>query len=97
MLLPSSYRMWGLLRRIMSTANAENTADSATYEPRIADVLVVKAMLARALPLPAEIIDRITDLAEYWPHTTTEWSRQDGRIAPLRVVEGSRDENVFLV
>ncbi|KXX73252.1 hypothetical protein MMYC01_209905 [Madurella mycetomatis] len=42
------------------------------YEPSITDVLVVKAMLSKALALPPEIVNTITDLAEYWPHTTAE-------------------------
>lgn len=29
-------------------------------------------MLTKALSLPPEITDKIIDLAEYWPHTTTE-------------------------
>ncbi|KAK0730317.1 hypothetical protein B0H67DRAFT_477457 [Lasiosphaeris hirsuta] len=45
-----------------------------TYEPSILDVLVVKAMLNKSLLLPPEIIDNIVDQAEYWPHTTTEFT-----------------------
>ncbi|SPQ19157.1 3df50d49-923d-4f53-bc19-79063e68e46e [Thermothielavioides terrestris] len=60
-----------------SNGDAENSASGAagaaasTYEPGIADVLVTKAMLRKALRLPPEIIGTIIDLAEYWPHTTT--------------------------
>ena len=63
------------------------------YEPSILDVLVVKAMLCKAWTLPVELVDTILDLAEYWPHTTSEW---EGR--PLPIYGGHADrENVFLV
>ncbi|KAH8885622.1 hypothetical protein GQ53DRAFT_750972 [Thozetella sp. PMI_491] len=42
------------------------------FEPTVADVMVVKAMVSKALNLPNEIVDTIVDLAEYWPHTTVE-------------------------
>ncbi|KAK3897791.1 hypothetical protein C8A05DRAFT_47704 [Staphylotrichum tortipilum] len=60
------------------------------HEPSIADVLVVKAMLTRALALPVEIVDAIADLAEYWPHSTVHASFQ-------RTVASHRSENVFLL
>jgi hypothetical protein len=50
---------------------APDTEGSVYYEPTVADVLVVKAMLTKGLSLPVEVIDTIVDLAEYWPHTTT--------------------------
>ncbi|KAB5547188.1 hypothetical protein GE09DRAFT_1130259 [Coniochaeta sp. 2T2.1] len=63
------------------------------HEPSILDVLVVKAMLAKACKLPVELVNTILDLAEYWPHTTSEWSG-----GPLSIFGGRGDrENVFLL
>lgn len=55
-----------------SNAAATSSAGGGRYDPSIVDVIVAKAMLTKALTLPPEIIDKIVDLAEYWPHTTTE-------------------------
>lgn len=67
--------------------------DVEPYEPSIIDVLIVKAMLNKALALPPELLNTIFDLAEYWPHSTTEWSG-----GPLSIYGGRRDrEDVFLV
>jgi hypothetical protein len=51
-------------------------------------------MLNKALNLPPELINAIVDLAEYWPHTTTEASFQ-----PPVVASGGLGlkENMFLV
>ncbi len=65
-------------------------AHETSHEPSIADVLVVKAMLTRALALPVEIVDAITDLAEYWPHSTVQASWQHN-------MASHRCENLFLV
>lgn len=54
----------------MSTTTG--SSGGSQYEPSVVDVIVVKAMLIKALGFPPEILDRIVDLAEYWPHTTTE-------------------------
>jgi hypothetical protein len=62
------------------------------YEPSILDVLVVKAMLNKALALPPELLNTIIDLAEYWPHSSTELS---GGL-PIFGGRGGR-EDVFLV
>lgn len=56
----------------MTGSQDTSTGTTSTYEPSVADVLVVKCMLTKSLNLPPEIIDTIADLAEYWPHTTTE-------------------------
>lgn len=78
-------------------ANKAAETESTAHEPTIADVLVVKAMLIKALNLPAELVDAIVDLAEYWPHTTTEASFDGG--VPVARGGGDRHgkENVFLV
>ncbi|KAK0628255.1 hypothetical protein B0T17DRAFT_491337 [Bombardia bombarda] len=55
-----------------SNSTSKEKAMAGTYEPTVIDVVVVKAMLTKALILPPEIVDSIVDLAEYWPHTTTE-------------------------
>ncbi|KAK1758671.1 hypothetical protein QBC47DRAFT_375442 [Echria macrotheca] len=47
---------------------------SDPYEPTIHDVLIVKAMLIKAMRLPPEIIDQVVEKAEYWPHTTVQLS-----------------------
>ena len=75
--------------------SAEASAVTPSYEPSIADVLVVKAMLNEAFALPPEIVYSIADFAEYWPHTRARLS-MDGLVAVAR--GSSRDrENVFLV
>ena len=63
------------------------------FEPGILDVLVVKAMLNKAFALPPELLDTIFDLADYWPHSSTQWSG-----GPLQIYGGRADrEDVFLV
>lgn len=49
---------------------------SEPYEPSIADVLVVKAMLTKGIckSLPRELVDLVLDYAEYWPHMTVHES-----------------------
>ena len=68
------YSIWtsGRMTTTGSDAAAHSVTQAPRHEPSIVDVIVVKAMLTKALSLPPEIIDRIVDLAEYWPHTTTE-------------------------
>lgn len=68
-----------ITRKLLSKTRPTNFANKMTspFKPSVADVLVVKAMLAQALlaessRLPPEIVDVIVDLAEYWPHTTAE-------------------------
>ncbi|OAA60388.1 hypothetical protein SPI_05512 [Niveomyces insectorum RCEF 264] len=73
-------------------------ADGA-YEPTVADVFVVKALLHRSGRLPLELVDAIVDLAGYWPHTTAEVNY--GSRNPL-VVRSDRlrplqHENCFLL
>lgn len=76
-------------------SSAGASTDSSSFEPSIADVLVIKSMLTKGLSLPPEIVDTITDLAECWPHTTTEASFQED---PTRTARGDTgQENVFLV
>lgn len=93
--------LWGSLpKRNEDTAEsssdsaAGDSAESSPFEPSIADVLVIKSMLIKGLSLPPEIVDTIADLAECWPHTTTEISFHDSTNA----ARGSTGpENVFLV
>lgn len=74
-------------------SNAVGREDVEPYEPSIVDVLVVKAMLNKVFALPPELLNTILDLAEYWPHTTTEWSG-----GPLSIYGGRPSrEDVFLV
>ncbi|KAK4144991.1 uncharacterized protein C8A04DRAFT_10967 [Dichotomopilus funicola] len=77
---------------------------SSPFEPTVADVLVVKAMLAKALlatssRLPPEIVDVIVDLAEYWPHTTAELNDSTiiARGNQLSGRSSGDGENVFLL
>ncbi|KAL1841056.1 hypothetical protein VTJ49DRAFT_7440 [Mycothermus thermophilus] len=67
---------------------AAATPDSP-YEPTVADVLVTKAMLSKALPL--EVVNIIIDLAEYWPHTTTVMTDASSARG------SSKHENVFVL
>lgn len=79
-------------------AAAETSGESPPFEPSVADVLVVKAMLTKALSLPPELVDAVVDIAEYWPHTTTE--RPDNGDDDHLVARGggsAGEENVFVV
>ena len=75
--------------------NASSTTMSEPYEPSIADVLVVKAMLTKGLckSPPRELVDLILDYAEYWPHMTVHESFGDQPVAMGR----SDRENRLLV
>lgn len=81
----------------------ETTGASATrpaHEPTIADVLVIKTMLNRSLRLPPEIIDTVVDLAEYWPHSSTEVPFNDGSVVARGNnihTQGTGQENSFIV
>ncbi len=68
------------------------------YEPTFSDVIVVKAMLSKALTVPAEIVDQIVDFAEYWPHTTAD-SGPANDINMYKIVRGGQAgaENELLV
>ncbi|AEO54578.1 hypothetical protein MYCTH_2297284 [Thermothelomyces thermophilus ATCC 42464] len=91
-----TYATW--TRKKMTTEST--TAAQGPYEPSVADVLVTKAMLCKALRLPPEIVDTIVDHAEYWPHTTTRVDYpNDSLIARGKNNFGNRSatENVFLL
>ncbi|KAK3362590.1 hypothetical protein B0T25DRAFT_524686 [Lasiosphaeria hispida] len=60
--------------RSSETAASTHQDSADTYEPSVLDVLIVKAMLNKSLLLPPEIVDNIVDQAEYWPHTTAEFT-----------------------
>lgn len=67
----------------------------APYQPSVLDVVVAKAMMVKALTLPLELVDRIMDLAEYWPHTS---ARLDYGAKPRAVARGSSSlEDAFLL
>ncbi|KAK3694233.1 hypothetical protein B0T22DRAFT_65038 [Podospora appendiculata] len=70
------------------------SSSESSYEPSVLDVLVVKAMMNRALGLPREVVDGIVDLAEYWPHTSTEVN-YGGTKAVRGAIAG--EENEFLL
>ncbi|KAK0632180.1 hypothetical protein B0T14DRAFT_444779 [Immersiella caudata] len=55
-----------------SSIEAAEKAHHTSYQPSIADVLVIKSMLTKGLHLPLELVESIVDQAEYWPRTTTE-------------------------
>ena len=80
----------------MDNTLQEPTDAPDSYEPIVLDVIVVKAMLNKATRLPPEIIDTVVDLAEYWPHTSTEII-YTGRPAIDRKDANSAVENQFLV
>ncbi|KAK0671186.1 hypothetical protein QBC41DRAFT_344855 [Cercophora samala] len=65
------------------------------YKPSITDVIVVKVMLVKGLQIPAELVDSIVELAEYWPHVTAEVTWGDER--PKQVWSGGSRENQFLL
>lgn len=87
--------MWELLNRLGIMSATDQNTNSSPYEPGITDVLVVKAMLSKALALPPEIVDSITDLAEYWPHTTAERTYDTDTDVMAR--GSGTAENVFMV
>ncbi|KAL8386778.1 hypothetical protein RB595_010398 [Gaeumannomyces hyphopodioides] len=65
------------------------------YQPSVLDVVVAKAMMAKALSLPLELVNRIMDFAEYWPHTSAQL---DYGAVPRAVARGSSArEDVFLL
>lgn len=43
----------------------------APYEPSPVDVLVIKAMLIKAIQLPGELVNNIVEFAEYFPCSRT--------------------------
>lgn len=80
------------------SSNSENTSSttmSEPYEPSIADVLVVKAMLTKGIckSLPRELVDLVLDYAEYWPHMTVHESFNNQCVARGR----SNRENRLIV
>ncbi len=79
--------------RVNPPVNPPANPPENLHEPSIADVLVVKAMLIKALSLPPEIVDSLIDLAEYWPHTTSGISFE----RPTTVAQGRIREDAFLV
>lgn len=76
------------------TTSPQNQA-SAQFEPLPVDVMVVRAMLTRALNLPPEMLDLIIDHAEYWPHTESCMSHTRRQV---RITSSRRgQENVMLL
>ncbi|EJT71099.1 hypothetical protein GGTG_12120 [Gaeumannomyces tritici R3-111a-1] len=72
----------------------ESVTVSAPHRPSVLDVVVAKAMMVKALTLPLELVNRIMDFAEYWPHTSAQL---DYGAAPRAVARGSSpQEDVFL-
>ncbi|KAG7153030.1 hypothetical protein HYQ46_000498 [Verticillium longisporum] len=61
----------GTLGLGMSEASYENELAPVPGHPEAIDVMVVKALLAKATNFPPEIIDIIIDHAEYWPCSET--------------------------
>ncbi|KLU92665.1 hypothetical protein MAPG_11609 [Magnaporthiopsis poae ATCC 64411] len=73
----------------------ENDDPPTPHQPSVLDVLVVKAMMTKALTLPLELVNRIIDFAEYWPHTSAQL---DYGGTPHPVARGSSPlEDVFLL
>lgn len=91
--------VWSALRALSLTEVPRDSpvqrqieGDKSGYQPSIVDVAVVKAMLYRAKKLPADLIDTILDMAEYWIHSSTHL---DERISVMGGSEAR--ENRFLV
>jgi hypothetical protein len=97
---PLSWMTGAVVGQPTSDANIDGHDSNAVgedveppYEPTVVDVLVVKAMLNKAFALPPELLNTILDQAEYWPHSTSEWSG-----GPLSIYGGRPSrEDVFLV
>lgn len=80
---------------LMPGSFPENDNPPTPYQPSVLDVLVAKAMMIKALTLPLELVNRIIDFAEYWPHTSAQL---DYGATPHPVARGSSpQEDVFLV
>lgn len=45
--------------------------EPSRYNPSVKDVMSVKGYLFETFNIPIELIDKMIDYAEYWPHTTT--------------------------
>jgi len=84
-------------------AQADGPADDGPdtepgFHPTAMDVVVAKAMLQRALRLPAELGNTIVDYAEYWPHATSVTSFHELPQRELKVLGGRpAQENRFIV
>ena len=103
--------MLGEAAKWLQQSSIEEAPDASTpaprpgppYEPTFADVLVVKAMMSKGCGLPNELMDKIVDLAAYWPHTTTQSTGDSPRFdnsAPWwKAIRAGRpkSENEFLV
>lgn len=74
-----------------SSSNASQQLDVSGYKPSPMDVHVVKLMLQEGLGIPAELILTIIDHAQYWPHTTNEFTRG------LTAAGSRHSENSFVV
>lgn len=60
------------------TATVSHTPGArASFEPSPVDILVVRAMLTKAAPLPFELANRVIEFAEYWAcsHTSIAYSQ----------------------
>ncbi|EAA34853.2 hypothetical protein GE21DRAFT_2199 [Neurospora crassa] len=68
------------------------------YQPTATEVILVRAMLEKALRLPPEIINGILDHAEYWPHTSTviDYSNWPQGQRVVNAGDGN-SENAFLL
>jgi len=64
---------------------------SDRYQPSVSDVIAVKEALHTKSTLPYELVDSIVDMAEYWPHNTTDLTES------VSVKAGRDHENRFLL
>ncbi|KAH6885254.1 hypothetical protein B0T10DRAFT_550559 [Thelonectria olida] len=70
-------------------------APERSFAPEPVDIYVVRAMLAKAKKLPADIVDLVFDHAEYWVHSSNEIDYKAEHQEPLRVSGRSPSENKF--
>ena len=68
-----------------------------TYEPTVADVMVTRMLIQRGAKLPPEIVNAIIDMAEYWPHSTTEVDYLSELARPIEASGSRATQNRFLV
>lgn len=94
--------MAALGRFIMDTAKVALTALNRAYDPgpssvfefpSPSDVLEVKNILLKASDLPLELVDLITDYAEYWPRTSVSTAGETVAVGG----HGNPNEDIFLV
>ena len=78
-----------------STTESGNSRNMGNPSPL--DIVVVRAMLVKAMRLPPDIVDMVFDHAEYWAMNSNYIDYMEEHKSCLRLAGGSKNENRFLV